>query len=286
MFVEDNQLKTAKNYFSKKLTALFSSSEINSMWREIICTRFSWSQSDFILNANSKFSESDLLFIRSYVKRLKENEPFQYIHEKTNFYGIELKCDKRALIPRPETEELVSWIVESGPFKTIGDFCTGSGCIAIALKSKFTESEVTGIDISTEALGLAKENSRLTNQTIQFIQADVLKLNNEIPNIEWDCIVSNPPYIPINEKETMSKNVLDFEPEISLFVDNESPILFYNAISNYAKLNLSKNGLLFFEIHPRYSKEIIQVLKNFGFINIELRKDLQGKNRMLKAQNV
>lgn len=284
MFVGDNQLKTAKKYFSKRLIALFSSSEINSMWREIICTRFNWSQSDLLLNTDSKVSESDLLFIRSYVHRLIESEPFQYIHEKTIFYGIELKCDKRALIPRPETEELVSWVIESGPFYTIGDLCTGSGCIAIALKSKFTESEITGIDISNDALTLAKENSLLTNHNVQFIQADVLKIKNELPEKKWDCIVSNPPYIPNQEKATMAKNVLDFEPEISLFVDNERPILFYTTISDYAKQNLTKNGLLFFEIHPQFSEEIIQLLDSYGFTNIELRKDLQGKNRMIKAQ--
>ena len=168
MFVIDNQLKTAKNYFSEQLKNLFTSTEINSMWKEIICLRLKWNPSDYILNTTFRLSESDLLFIRSYVHRLKKNEPFQYIHGTTTFFGLELICDKRALIPRPETEELLAWTVEFGPYKTIADLCTGSGCIALGLKSKFSESNVTGLDISTDALSLAKENSKLTNLDVEF----------------------------------------------------------------------------------------------------------------------
>ena len=285
MFVIDNQLKTAKNYFSEQLKNLFSSTEINSMWKEIICFRLNWNHSDFILNTTSRLSESDLLFIRSYVHRLKNNEPFQYIHGTTTFFGLELKCDKRALIPRPETEELVAWVVEFGPYKTIVDLCTGSGCIALGLKSKFSESDITGLDISMNALSLAQENSKLTNLDVEFILADVLNINGDLLDQKWDCIISNPPYIPTNERESIAENVLNFEPEISLFVGNDNPLIFYKAIVEYAKSNLSENGILFFEIHPDFSAEISDLLKLKGFINIELRKDLQGKNRMIKAQN-
>ena len=285
MFVIDNQLKTAKNYFSEQLKNLFTSTEINSMWKEIICLRLKWNQSDFILNTTLRLSESDLLFIRSYVHRLKKNEPFQYIHGITTFFGLELICDKRALIPRPETEELVAWTVEFGPHKTIADLCTGSGCIALGLKSKFSESNVTGLDFSTDALSLAKENSKLTNLDVEFIHADVLNINRDLLDQKWDCIISNPPYIPSNERESIAENVLNFEPEISLFVENENPIIFYEAIVKYAKSNLSENGFLFFEIHPDFSAKISDLLNLKGFINIELRKDLQGKNRMIKAQN-
>ena len=285
MFVVDNQLKTAKNYFSEKLENLFTGTEINSMWKEIICLRLKWNQSDFILNNSFRLSESDLLFIRTYVHRLKNNEPFQYIHGTTTFFGLELICDKRALIPRPETEELVAWAVELGPYKTIADLCTGSGCIALGLKSKFSESDITGLDISTDALSLAKENSKLTNLDVEFIHADVLNINKYFLDKKWDCIISNPPYIPTNERESIAENVLNFEPEIALFVENKNPIIFYEAIIKYAKSNLSENGFLFFEIHPEFSAEISDLLNLKGFINIELRKDLQGKNRMIKAQN-
>jgi release factor glutamine methyltransferase len=286
MFVIDNQLKTVKNYFTEQLKNLFTSTEINSMWKEIICLRLKWNPSDYILNTTFRLSESDLLFIRSYVHRLQNNEPFQYIHETTTFFGLELKCDKRALIPRPETEELVAWAVEFGPYKTIADLCTGSGCIALGLKSIFSESNVIGLDISMDALSLAQENSKLNNLNVDFIHADILNINDNLLNKKYDCIVSNPPYIPSNERETMAENVLNFEPEISLFVENDNPILFYEAIVKYAKSNLSENGILFFEIHPDFSAEISDLLNLKGFINIELRKDLQGKNRMIKAQNV
>ena len=285
MFVIDNQLKTAKNYFSEQLKNLFSATEIISMWKEIICLRLKWNSSDFILNTNYRLSESDLLFIRNYVHRLKKNEPFQYIHGTTTFFGLELKCDKRALIPRPETEELVAWAVEFGPYKTIADICTGSGCIALGLKSKFSESNVIGLDISMDALTLAQENSKFTNLDVEFIHADVLNINRDLLVKKWDCIISNPPYIPTNERESIAENVLNFEPEISLFVQNNNPIIFYEAIVKYAKSNLSGNGFLFFEIHPDFSTEISELLNLKGFINIELRKDLQGKNRMIKAQN-
>lgn len=285
MFVIDNQLKTAKNYFSEQLKNLFTSTEINSMWKEIICLLLKWNPSDYILNTSFRLSESDLLFIRSYVHRLQNNEPFQYIHGTTTFFGLELKCDKRALIPRPETEELVAWVIESGPHKTIADICSGSGCIALGLKSIFSESNVIGLDISMDALSLAQENSKLNNLNVEFIHADILNINDNLLNKKYDCIVSNPPYIPSNERETMAENVLNFEPEISLFVENDNPILFYEAIVKYAKSNLSENGILFFEIHPDFSAVISDLLKLKGFINIELRKDLQGKNRMIKAQN-
>lgn len=285
MFVVDNHLKTAKNYFTEQLKNLFTSTEINSMWKEIICLRLKWNPSDYILNTTFRLSESDLLFIRSYVHRLQNNEPFQYIHEKTTFFGLELICDKRALIPRPETEELVAWAVEFGPYKTIADLCTGSGCIALGLKSKFSESGITGLDISSDALSLAKENSKLTNLYVEFIHADVLNINVDFSNKKWDCIISNPPYIPSNERESIAENILNFEPEISLFVENDNPLIFYKAIVEYAKSNLLRNGFLFFEIHPNFSAEISDLLKLNGFINIELRKDLQGKNRMIKAQN-
>ena len=285
MFVIDNQLKTAKNYFTEQLKNLFSSTEINSMWKEIICLRLNWNHSDFILNTTSRLSESDLLFIRSYVHRLKKNEPFQYIHGITTFFGLELICDKRALIPRPETEELVAWAAEFGPYKTIADLCAGSGCIALGLKSKFSESDITGVDISADALSLAKENSKLNNLDVEFIHADVFNMNADLLVKKWDCIISNPPYIPFNERESIAENVLNFEPEISLFVENYNPIIFYEAIVKYAKSNLSENGVLFFEIHPDFSAEISDLLKLKGFINIELMKDLQGKNRMIKAQN-
>jgi len=285
MFVFDNQLKTAKNYFSEQLKNLFTSTEINSMWKEIICFRLKWNRSDFILNTTFRLSESDLLFIRSYVHRLKNNEPFQYIHGTTTFFGLELICDKRALIPRPETEELVAWAVEFGPYKTIVDLCTGSGCIALGLKSKFSESYITGLDISADALSLARENSKLTNLDVEFNNADVLNINGDLLDKKWGCIISNPPYIPTNERESIAENVLNFEPEISLFVENENPIIFFEAIIKYAKSNLLENGFLFFEIHPEFSAEISDLLNLKGFINIELRKDLQGKNRMIKAQN-
>ena len=294
MFVIDNQLKTAKNYFSEQLKNLFTSTEINSMWKEIICLRLKWNPSDYILNTTFRLSESDLLFIRSYVHRLKKNEPFQYIHGTTTFFGLELICDKRALIPRPETEELVDWIKESftsADPKVIADICTGSGCIALGLKSIYPESLIVAADYSLESLSLARENSSELKLELEVLHFDATSEKDYVQlsvreNLKFDCWVSNPPYIPAQESQMMTDNVLEFEPHMALFVPDNDPLIFYNVISKMAHINLKSKGLIFFEIHENFSKEVINILEDNNFVNIELRKDLQGKSRMLKAEKV
>jgi release factor glutamine methyltransferase len=230
-------------------------------------------------------SESDLLYIRSYVKRLQESEPFQYILGETEFYGLTLKCDKRALIPRPETEELVDWISENSNIEKVLDICSGSGCIALALKTVYKNASILGVDISEEANDLAKQNAQLNKLDVTFESADALEIEADFWNTlsELDLIVSNPPYIPEKEKEEMAANVLDFEPHLALFVENNSPIIFYECIADLAIQKLKIGGFLYFELHHLYSAEVIAYLEKTGFQQIEVRKDLQGKNRMLKA---
>lgn len=288
MFVKDNSLATARNYFQERLNEKFTDSELKSMWKQIICKRFDWDATAFLLNQNSKLSESDLLFVRSFVKRLLNNEPFQYILGETTFYGLTINCDSRALIPRPETEELVSWISELKDLEQIIDVCSGSGCIALALKSEYKNAIVSGIDISTEANELAKINATKNNLDVRFYEVDALNTNDmfwdSVSNI--DVIVSNPPYITDIEKSEISPNVLDFEPHLALFVKNDSPIIFYQRIGDIAIQKLKQNGFLFFELNPVFATDVMNYLTSIGFINIELRKDLQGKERMLKAQKV
>lgn len=288
MFVKDNSLAAAKSYFQQRLQDKFNDSELKSMWKQIICKRFNWDSSDFLLNQSSKLSESDLLFVRSFVKRLLVDEPFQYILGETIFYNLKITCDSRALIPRPETEELVDWISELKDVNKIVDICSGSGCISLALKSVFRNAIIQGVDISSEANELAKKNAIENGLVVDFILADVLNKNDvfwETMN-DVDVIVSNPPYITEDEKSEMSGNVLNFEPHLALFVENESPIIFYQRIADLAFKKLNKNGYLFFELNPLFARQVIDYLNSRGFINIELRKDLQGKERMLKAQKV
>ena len=288
MFVKDNSLASARNYFQERLHDKFTDSELKSMWKRIICKRFNWNSSEFILNQESRLSESDLLFIRSFVKRLLVDEPFQYSLGETFFYNLKINCDSRALIPRPETEELVDWIAELTDVNKIVDVCSGSGCIALALKSIFKNANVQGVDISSDANELAQLNASENKLDVHFQLADALNGNASFWESinEIDVIVSNPPYITENEKQEMSDNVLNFEPHLALFVENDSPIIFYQRIADLALKNLKKNGFLFFELNPLFAKEVSDYLNSIGFINIELRKDLQGKERMLKAQKV
>ncbi len=289
MFVQQNTLDGLRSYFSERLSNQFSASEIKLMLKTFVTKRLDISDTEFMLAGDLRFSESDLLYFRSVVKRLQANEPFQYISGKTEFYGLELHCDKRALIPRPETEELVDWIVQSADKNselTIVDLCAGSGCIALGLKSKLRKAKVEAWELSPEALDLIDENSHFTGLDIVSKKIDVLELNGLNSNELYDIWVSNPPYIPHRERSRMAENVLAFEPEMALFVADDDPFIFYDRIAVSASAQLSDGGWLYFEIHEDFSDEVIACLTIHGFVNIELRKDLQGKSRMIRAQRV
>ena len=290
MFVENNTINAIKTYLKEKLVEKFSASEIKLMTNELIKARLNLSSSDLISSGELLLSESDLLFFRSCAKRLLNDEPFQHIIGSTFFYGLELQTDRRALIPRPETEELVDWIVKDYEDKSsirIIDLCTGTGCIALALKSVFKTASIDAIDVSLDALTLTKENSNALGLELNFRQLDVLSESAFSPRIflpeSYDVWVSNPPYIPESDKEDMAKNVLEYEPEIALFVENEEPLKFYLKIAQDALLFLKSDGALYFEIHEAYGVQLKTELDVLGFKDIELRKDLQGKDRMLKA---
>lgn len=290
MFVQSNSLREMKDYFHDELK-YFSNSEVNLIVKSFTCKRLNISESEYLLSDDILLSESDLLYFKSCLKRLKNNEPFQYILGSVEFYGIELNIDHRSLIPRPETEELVDWVVSSFNGKqnlVFLDLCAGSGCIPLALKSRFQDAQVYASEFSKEAIDLMSENAKLTKLEIAIKEMDVLDYEHYqiFKENTFDCWVSNPPYIPITEKARMEKNVIEHEPHIALFVDDADPFIFYRAIALQATKFLKDAGLLFFEIHEDYSEAIIELLKDFGFVNIELRKDLQGRNRMVKAQNV
>jgi release factor glutamine methyltransferase len=292
MFVQTNSVQSIREYFKSRLENRFSDNEIKIIGNEVICQRLGLSPADLIGINDQLLSESDLLFFRSIVKRLLNNEPFQYIVGNAHFYGLELLSDKRALIPRPETEELVDWIRESylnkNEILSIADICTGSGCIALAVKSLFPNAKITATDISSEALQLAKENAIKTDFEIDFKQFSALDEveYNQKGNFQlesFDCWVSNPPYIPEEDKKQMAENVLDFEPHLALFVPDTKALIFYEKIAEMAKRYLKSKGLLFFEIHENLGQETKSLLEDLGFEEVEIRNDLQGKNRMIKA---
>lgn len=287
MFVQTNTIGAIRHYMKDRLSELFSENEIRTITNEAICRRLNKNKAELI-GADADFlSESDLLYFRAIVKRLLDDEPIQYILGDTEFYGLTLKTDKRALIPRPETEELVDWVIQSVP-KDISlkvlDCCTGSGCIALALKNKLPHADVLAVDVSESALELAKENAQLNQLTVHFQLQDVLveDFYHSITD-QLDVLVSNPPYIPEVDRQEMHANVLVHEPHLALFVPDEHPLLFYKAIANGALNSLKKGGQLFFEIHERFAVETEKLLFSIGFQQVEIKEDLQGKQRMIRA---
>jgi release factor glutamine methyltransferase len=223
--------------------------------------------------------------IQTAVSRLQIGEPLQYILGYTEFYGLKLLVNPSVLIPRPETEELVEWVLKSAqPQANILDIGTGNGCIGISLKKNLREATISGMDISPEALATARTNAELNQTDVNFIEDDILQSANEKATVPFDIIVSNPPYVTLENKMRMHTNVTNFEPHTALFVPEYDPLIFYDAIADYAINNLTDNGLLFFEINESYGAQTVELLKNKGFTNIELRRDMSERDRMISAQ--
>lgn len=285
MFVADNSIHALIAYFKRELSDLFSERELKTIAQQFICKRLDWSNATYMMSKDATVSESDLLFFRAVVKRLLEGEPFQYVIGETYFYNIKLQTTSQALIPRPETEELVEWVLMELPkkFYRILDIGTGTGCIPLAIKKERPNNEVFGIDISDSAIELAQNNAKALKLDVKFRKYDILKNENDsVIKNSWNVIISNPPYIPDLERAEIAHHVLKFEPENALFVPDDNPLLFYERIAIFAKEHLTQSGMLFFEIHEDFGSETIRLLKGYGF-ETELKKDLQKKDRMIKA---
>jgi release factor glutamine methyltransferase len=240
---------------------------------------------NFILNDDTVAEESQQLFINEALERLVSGEPLQYITGEVYFDDLLLKTDSRALIPRPETEELVHWIAGRHPkAKRIMDVCTGSGCIALALKNRLPEAELFGSDWSDEALALAIENRDSLKLDVHFLKMDALADWKETEG-SFDIIVSNPPYIPKSDDKLMLKNVLEHEPHMALFVEDSDPLIFYRKIAEKARLFLNEGGHVYYEVYENFHNEMIALMEGLGFKNVEIKKDLQNKSRMLSAQS-
>jgi release factor glutamine methyltransferase len=224
------------------------------------------------------------------LNRLQTGEPIQYITGHTEFYGLNFSVNPAVLIPRPETEELVEWALASVSSNTFAvdsllDMGTGSGCIAISLKKNLPNVNVSAIDNSPMALQTAKENAVLNQVDVHFTEADILNSSDHaLLNTHYSLIISNPPYVTQHDKTLMHRNVTDFEPHTALFVPENDPLLFYNAIADFALKTLKPDGFLFFEINESLGKETVELLNNKGFKNIELRRDMSGKDRMIRAK--
>ncbi len=286
--------------YQEKLNALYDEDEVQSLFFIALDEVMGYKKTDYVLNKQELVPDTALLKLNNILLGLIKGTPIQYIIGHTEFYGLKFKVNPSVLIPRPETEELVQWILEKCQSTVVGgqdgqivnltskivniiDIGTGSGCIAIALKKHLPKAYVSAIDISSAALATAKENALLNEVGVTFIADDILN-HSEIYPSKFDIIVSNPPYIKEDEKADMHENVLDNEPHTALFVSSERPLVFYEAIADFALENLKKDGLLFFEINANLGKETIQMLGAKGFVDIRLKLDMQGKERMISAQ--
>lgn len=286
-------LKLLSSHFKHSLTHLYDSNEAEAIFLMIAAHHLERNRMDIILHPGYELTDNELNKIEKTLTDIKSGMPVQYAIGETIFYGLKFVVNPSVLIPRPETEELVHWILDTikhhpqatnKPLQqSILDIGTGSGCIAISLKKHLANRDVYGIDISRESLTVAATNAKLNDVAINWIHDDILS-----PKLTTDCryavIVSNPPYIKQDEKPEMHQNVLDFEPHHALFVSNENPLLFYNAIAEFACHYLEDNGWLFFEINENLAKETIELLLDKSFTNIQLKTDMQGKDRMIRCQ--
>ena len=283
-------LQELKSKFLNELIKTYPQEEILSFFFLLVHYKLDLTRTDIALNPNQIINKKKSVFFQDALKRLKEETPIQYIIGETEFYGLLFKVNPDVLIPRPETEELVAWILKEAKQKKkikILDIGTGSGCIAISLARHLPNATVYALDISKKALEVAEQNAILNKVRVHFIEKNILtKSNPSKPDLEFqkfDIIVSNPPYIRDLEKQEIQNNVLQNEPNIALFVKDEDPLLFYDRITDFAKKYLNLNGLLFFEINQYLGKENLYLLENKGFKNIELRKDIFGNDRMIKG---
>ena len=279
-----------RNHFINLLEDLYPIEELKSFFYLLAEKYLNLSRINIALQLNNELTHEDQSSFYQAVDRLSNHEPIQYILGETEFFGVHLIVNKQVLIPRPETEELVSWIIEDVDKKkaTILDIGTGSGCIAISLAKKLNNAVVSAIDISNRAIEVAKKNTLINNINIEFSRVDLLNFeDNSTLQHKWkskfDIIVSNPPYVRMKEKKLMQLNVIDHEPDIALFVNDDDPLLFYRKISELSKRYLKHNGTLYLEINEYLGVEMEKMLNEAGFKHVELKKDMFGKNRMLKC---
>lgn len=289
------KLKTYKTEFYAQLLPLFPETEVESFFYLLTEAYLEKTRIQLALAPDFELNSTQLQQFKKALLRLLQQEPIQYILGDTEFFGYPFQVNQHTLIPRPETEELVAWIIEDVKNKnqantqqkplnstiTILDIGTGSGCIPISLAKELPRAKVSSIDVSGEALQVARKNSTLNYVEVNFIQQDILQAEN-LPE-KYDVIVSNPPYVRELEKEQMHQNVLDFEPELALFVENDDPLIFYRKIAQLAKNALTENGKLYFEINEYLPEEMVSLLEEIGYQDIELKKDIFGKFRMCKA---
>lgn len=289
MKVPSNLVKDIRKYYCELLCSLYEKDEANAMILILFKYYFNIDRVRMVLEPDLRLSESEMLKIHFAVKDLLKNKPIQYVTGETEFCDLKFKVNENVLIPRPETAEMISKIVNSQQ-STVNNHCsiidigTGSGCIAISLAKMISNSNVYALDISEEALKIAKENAFNNNVNVSFIHDDILNLKNNIET-KFDIIVSNPPYVRELEKVEMHNNVLKWEPHKALFVSDNDPLIFYRSILEFAKTHLKDNGEVWFEINEYLGKEMSDLCHELGFSNVKIHKDFRDRDRVMSLRN-
>ncbi|WP_162127348.1 peptide chain release factor N(5)-glutamine methyltransferase [Flavobacterium phycosphaerae] len=280
-------LKNYKTTFLQELSSLYDEKEIDSFFYLVLESFHHIKRIDLALNPQMEMDDTQLLRWESVLAELKKYKPIQYILGTTEFYGLPFLVNENVLIPRPETEELVELILSDNQLRAavnplrILDIGTGSGCIPIALKKNLPNAEVYAIDVSEKALATAQKNAELNDVKVTFMLQNILE--TEDLDQSFDIIVSNPPYVRNLEKAEINPNVLDYEPHLALFVEDDDALLFYRKIARLAKKNLNPNGQLYFEINQYLGKETVELLQDLGFKTVELHQDIYGNDRMISC---
>ncbi len=281
-------MKNIVNNMLHRLLEVYPEGEARALVRYVLEVRYNISIPDIYMGKDRHFSEEERAELDFIVERLLHQEPVQYILGQADFHGLTFHVAPGVLIPRPETEELVDWVLEElGRLKnaTVLDVGTGSGCIAVSLAKTCPGAKVSALDVSPAALEIAHANAQAIGVEVNMLCGDILHPdgNDVLSKSSWDIIVSNPPYICDSEAMEMSKNVLGFEPHEALFVPDDNPLLFYKAIADYSIRKLNPEGKLFVEINRAYADEVMMLFSDTGFVGVELKKDMYDNNRMVKC---
>lgn len=270
--------------YRQELIQIYPQREVEQIIALVFEDVLNYSRVDIVMHSDEVPDDHIVATMQSVLERLINNEPVQYVLGKTVFYGLPFNVNRDVLIPRQETEELIHWILkDSLPDRpSIIDLGTGSGCIPIVIKDLWPSAKVYGADVSVDALNVAGQNARLNGVDVEFFHFDILE-RDSLAFMKFDLMVSNPPYVRRSERNLMEQNVLGFEPELALFVEDDDPLIFYRKIVDLAEGHLNRGGKLYFEINEAFGNELSQLMKDRGFVSVELKKDFSGKHRMLRG---
>ena len=279
-------IREAQANLAKKLGSIYEPGEAGAIADWVVESLTGFKKSERINASDKKLDASEQAAMEQHLDRLLQHEPVQYVLNEAWFCGLKFYVNEKVLIPRPETEELVEWIISDCRFPidslSILDIGTGSGCIALALKKRLGKADVWSCDISPDALDIAGKNSKLLGLEVNFIELDFLDPSHWHKLPSFDIIVSNPPYVPEENRHTMLPNVLNYEPSTALFVPDNDALVFYKAIANFGRTHLNTGGKIYAEIHEDLGAATLEAFENAGY-NATLKKDMQGKQRMVRA---